>query len=229
MDVRRSAGRRRGVLITLEGVEGSGKTTQLGRLARRLKGKGYPAVVTREPGGTPMAERLRALLLQTTRERMLPECEALLILASRSQHVAHVIRPALRRGAIVLCDRFSDSTLAYQGYARGLGLARLRALDRFATQGLRPDLTLLFDVPVSRGLGRRAGAGKGQNRLDREHRGFHRRVRSGFLDLAARHPGRIKVIDGRAAPDAVAARVTAIVLAYLKRRGIASRVTQSSV
>lgn len=207
----------------MEGVEGSGKTTQLGRLAGRLRGEGYPVLVTREPGGTPVAEKLRALLLQTARERMLPECEALLIFAGRSQHVAHVIRPALRQGAIVLCDRFSDSTLAYQGYARGLDLARLGAFDHFATQGLRPDLTLLFDVPVSRGLGRRARERKGQNRLDREHRRFHRRVRSGYLDLAARHPRRIKVIDGRAAPEAVAARVAAIVHSYLKRRGISSR------
>ncbi len=175
-------------------------------------------VVTREPGGTPVAERLRAVLLQTARERILPECEALLICASRSQHVAHVIRPALQQGAIVLCDRFSDSTMAYQGYARGLALAALRALDRVATEGLRPDLTLLFDVPVSRGLGRRARERKSQNRLDREHRRFHRRVRSGYLDLAARHPGRIKVIDGRAAPDAVEARVSAIVDSYLSRR-----------
>ncbi len=216
--MRQFGSRRRGVLITLEGVEGSGKTTQLGRLARRLKGEGYRVVVTREPGGTPVAERLRAVLLQTARERILPECEALLICASRSQHVAHVIRPALRQGAIVLCDRFSDSTMAYQGYARGLALAALRALDRVATEGLRPDLTLLFDVPVSRGLGRRARERKSQNRLDREHRRFHRRVRSGYLDLAARHPGRIKVIDGRAAPDAVEARVSAIVDSYLSRR-----------
>lgn len=225
--MRRSARRREGVFITLEGVEGSGKTTQLGRLARSLKGEGYRVVVTREPGGTPVAERLRAVLLQTARERIRPECEALLILASRSQHVSHVIRPALRRGDIVLCDRFSDSTLAYQGYARGLGLTRLRALDRFATEGLRPDLTLLFDVPVSKGLGRRARERKSLNRLDREHRRFHRRVRSGYLDLAARHPGRIKVIDGRGAPETVAAEVSAIVRSYLKRRVNSARLKKS--
>ncbi len=221
--MRRSASRRRGVLITLEGIEGSGKTTQLGRLARWLRGEGYRVVVTREPGGTPVAEKLRSVLLQTARERITPECEALLICASRSQHVAHVIRPALQKGAIVLCDRFSDSTMAYQGYARGLHLARLRALDRLATEGLRPDLTLLFDVPVSKGLRRRARERKSQNRLDREHRRFHRRVRSGYLDLAARHPGRIKVIDGRAKPEAVAARVSAIVGSHLRRQPASHR------
>ncbi|MGH7209562.1 MAG: dTMP kinase [Nitrospiraceae bacterium] len=221
MGVRR--GRGRGVFITFEGIEGSGKTTQLAGAAKLLREEGYRVIETREPGGTPFAERIREMLLDSpadspSAEPIAPECEASLILACRSQHVARVIKPALREGAVVLCDRFSDSTLAYQGYGRGLDLSVLRDLNRFATAGLTPDLTLLFDLPVPVGLGRRRRKETGQNRLDRESPRFHERVRRGFLDLAAQHPRRIRVLDGRPDQETIAMQVRSIVRKFLQRR-----------
>lgn len=215
--IRSQKSRQRGVLITFEGIEGSGKTTQCAQLAKLLREKGYRVVETREPGGTPLAEAIRAIILSSSSEPMAPRCEALLILASRSQHAALVIQPALAAGAVVLCDRFSDSTLAYQGAARGLDQRDLRVLDRFATKGVTPALTLLFDVTVSKGLARRGRHGKALDRLDQETRRFHERVRKGYLDLAARHPGRIKVIDAGSGPETVQARVASIVLPFLDR------------
>lgn len=217
--MRSGRGRRRGVLITFEGMEGSGKTTQCHRLAKLLREEGHRVVETREPGGTPLAERIREILLGSSdqpAEPMTPECEACLVLACRSQHRMAVIEPALKEGAVVLCDRFSDSTLAYQGYGRGLDLATLRRLDRVATQGLIPDLTLLFDVPVPIGLARRRRESD-LNRLDREASRFHERVRRGFLALAARHPRRIKVLDGRADPDRITGETAALVRQFFKR------------
>jgi len=213
-----------GVLITFEGVEGSGKSTQCARLAKLLREAGYRVLETREPGGTPLAERIRDIFLASTvgakiAEPMTPECEALLVCACRSQHVAHVIEPALREGAVVLCDRFVDSTLAYQGYGRALDLRALRSLNRFATDGLMPDLTLLFDVPVSIGLARRRRERDTElNRLDREARRFHERVRRGFLKLARSAPRRIKVLDGTHDPETVAVQALAIVHRFLKNR-----------
>lgn len=221
--------RRQGAFMTLEGIEGSGKTTQLARLGKFLREKGYRVVETREPGGTPLAEQIRGIMLNvSTRmpseqltarltERITPECEAALVFAARAQHVRHVINPALKEGAIVLCDRFSDSTLAYQGYARGLDIRTLKTLNRFATRGLTPDLTLLFDLPVETGLARRRRHEAEQNRLDRETRQFHNRVRKGFLDLAAHEPRRIKLVDAAVDPDRIAADVAAIVNKFLGR------------
>jgi dTMP kinase len=223
--------RRRGIFITLEGIEGSGKTTQLARLAKFLRENGHRVVETREPGGTPLAEQIREVMLGLPSimpsehktpgpgEPMTPECEAALVFAARAQHVIHLIRPALQEGAVVLCDRFSDSTLAYQGYARGLDLRTLRTLNRFATRGLTPDLTLLFDVPVETGLARRRQHDSEQNRLDRETRLFHARVRKGFLELAARDPHRMKVIDAAVNPDRIALDVATVVIKFLKRVG----------
>lgn len=214
---------RRGVLITFEGVEGSGKSTQCARLAKLLREAGYRVLETREPGGTPLAERIRDIFLASTvgakiAEPMRPECEALLVCACRSQHVAHVIEPALREGVVVLCDRFVDSTLAYQGYGRALDLTALRSLNRFATDGLMPDLTLLFDVPVRIGLARRRRERDTElNRLDRETHRFHERVRRGFLELARTAPRRIKVLDGTPDPAMVAARVAALVTKFLSK------------
>lgn len=215
--MRRQGVAKRGVFITLEGIEGCGKSSQAVRLAERLRQGGHPVVETREPGGTPLAERIREILLGSSTEPVAPECEAHLILASRSQHVAQVILPALARGAIVVCDRFSDSTLAYQGYGRGLDLGALGRLNRFAARGLTPDLTLLLDVSVTKGLSRRRRE-RDQNRLDREARNFYTRVRDGFLRLAARHPARIKLIDGAADPDTVEGRIYLVVQRLLKRR-----------
>lgn len=224
-----------GVFISFEGIEGSGKTTQRDRLSKRLREEGRKVVETREPGGTPLAERIRHILLEPSglsSEPMTPQCEAQLVLACRSQHVEQVILPALKEGAIVLCDRFSDSTLAYQGYGRGMDLQVLQKFNRSVTDGLVPDLTLLFDLPVPMALARRRKPEIEQNRLDRETRRFHERVRQGFLKLAARHPGRIKLIDARPDPDRVLAQVAAVVRRFLKRRKrpvtrYASRVTSS--
>lgn len=222
-------GRRRGIFITLEGIEGSGKTTQLGRLSKFLREEGYRVVETREPGGTPLAERIRGVMLNVPpatpseylirhpAEPITSECEAALVFAARAQHVTHVIQPALQDGAIVLCDRFFDSTLAYQGYARGVNLRTLSILNRFATRGVTPHLTLLFDLPVERGLARRRRHDVEQNRLDRETRQFHTRVRKGFLALAAKEPRRLKVIDAKPDPDRIAADVMAVVNTFLRK------------
>lgn len=219
-------GANRGLLITVEGVEGSGKSTQCAKLAKLLREEGYRVLETREPGGTPFAERIRGLLLarasQLRSETVAPLTEAYLIMATRSQHVAYRIEPALKDGAIVICDRFIDSTLAYQGYGRGLSVQTLLSLNRFATDGLKPDLTLLFDVPVSTGLARRRRErGTELNRLDLETRRFHERVRRGFLELAQRNPRRIKVLDGQPDPETVTARMAALVRQFLKRHRIA--------
>jgi dTMP kinase len=218
----RTPRRRRGIFITLEGVEGCGKSTQATRLARTLRGRGYGVVETREPGGTPLAERIRDVLLSSPDEMVSPACEAHLIFAARSQHVAQLIGPALSKDCIVLCDRFTDSTLAYQGYGRGLRLPDLERLNRFATDGLVPDLTLLLDVPITVGLARRRRE-REQNRLDREARSFHQRVRTGFLKLADRNPRRIKIVDAQPGPDAVEAEIARIVEGLLKNRHPAVR------
>lgn len=211
-------GKQQGVLITFEGIEGSGKTTQFARLAKLLRDEGYPVVETREPGGTPLAEGIRDIILGTSTEPMAPRCETLLILASRSQHVAQVVQPALRQGQVVLCDRFFDSTLAYQGYARGLDRPALWSMNRFATGGISPNLTLLLDVPVSVGLDRRDRHDKLRDRLDLEAARFHEKVRRGYRDLASKEPSRIRVIDGRPAPEIVQANVASVVLPFLAKR-----------
>ena len=209
----------RGVFITLEGPEGSGKSTQIRHLASALRRSGYRVVCTREPGGTPMAEAIRNILLRSSpSEPITPAAESLLILAARSQHVMHLIAPALDRGAIVLCDRFSDSTFAYQGYARKLDLAWLQAANTVATNGLTPDLTLLLDVPVAMGLSRRRQARGKQNRLDRESERFHQRVRRGFLTLARRSPERITIIDAARSEQAIRAEIESLVLGWLSTR-----------
>jgi len=189
-----------GCFVTFEGGEGSGKTTQLERLAQRLRERGLDPLVTREPGGTPLGERIRALLLDPAR-RPAPMTEALLMEAARAELVAGVIRPALEAGRIVLCDRYDDSTLAYQGGGRGLDAELLRALNRAATGGLEPDLTLLIDLDPAAGLARRARAEGSVNRLDREPESFHARVRMRYLELAAAAPRRFVVLDGSLPAD----------------------------
>lgn len=207
---------RRGLFLTLEGIEGCGKSTQARLLGEFLRSEGYVTVETREPGGTLFAEKIRSVLLDRACEPVAPETEAFLIFAARRQHVSQVIAPALAKGAIVICDRFSDSTLAYQGYARGLNLSMLRSLNRLATQAITPDLTLVFDLPVATGLARRRSAAV-QNRLDRESLQFHRKVRAAFLDLAKHSPRRMKVVPAGAAKDVVARTVAHIVAPMLSR------------
>ncbi len=186
--------------MTFEGGEGSGKSTQCARLAARLRARGLEPVLTREPGGTPLAEGIRDLLLDPAR-RPGPVSEAMLREAARADGVAHVIRPAREAGRVVLCDRYDDSTLAYQGAGRGLDTHLLEILNRAATGGLVPDLTLLYDVAPAVGLQRRERAGGDTNRLDREPPEFHARVRARFLELAAASPTRWVVLDGAAPPD----------------------------
>jgi dTMP kinase len=195
-----------GLFITFEGGEGSGKSTQIARLAERLRARGLDPVVTREPGGTPLAEGIRALLLDASHPPG-ALAEAFLMEAARAELVAGVIRPALAAGRVVLCDRFDDSTLAYQGAGRGLDGALLRELNRAATGGLTPGLTLLFDLHPTTGLARRAGATGAPNRLDREPPDFHARVRERFLELAAADPARFIVLDASGSPEALDTQV----------------------
>jgi dTMP kinase len=189
----------KGRFISFEGGEGCGKTTHIALLAERLRAKGIEVVLTREPGGTPLCEAIRGLLqLDTAGESPVPEAEALLFCASRAQLVRNVIRPALERGAWVLCDRFADSTLAYQGYGRGFPLDALRALLSFATGGLIPDTTFLLEASLETRNGRldaRYGTGVGADRFEREEDDFHRRVREGFEALADAEPDRIVRIE----------------------------------
>jgi dTMP kinase len=185
----------RGRFITLEGPDGSGKSTQLLQLTSWLTAQGYTILKTREPGGTRLGECIRELLHNPTHTEMVAHTEILLYSASRAQLVAEVIRPALEAGTVVLCDRYFDSTYAYQGYGRGLSLEDLRRITEFAVQGLIPDLTLYLDVPPEVGLRRRAQSGEALNRLDRETLAFHTRVREGYLALADAEPARWSVID----------------------------------
>lgn len=194
-----------GLFVTFEGGEGSGKSTQVTRLAARLRREGVDPVVTREPGGTPLAERIRALLLDAGGPG--PLAEAFLMEAARAELVAGVIRPALAAGRVVLCDRYDDSTLAYQGAGRGLDERMLRELNRAATGGLVPGLTLLFDLDPAAGLARRAGAAGDTNRLDREPADFHTRVRERFLALARSEPTRFVILDATLTPEVLEAKV----------------------
>lgn len=189
----------RGRFVTFEGGEGSGKSTQVQRLAGRLRARGLDPLLVREPGGTPVGEAVRRILLDPA---LAPGrvAEAFLMEAARAELVERVLGPELGRGRVVLCDRYDDSTLAYQGGGRGLDRAMLAGWNRAATGGLVPDLTLLFDVDTRIGLGRRGEAG-GANRLDAEPEEFHRRVRAAYLDLARLEPGRFRVLDAALAAD----------------------------
>jgi dTMP kinase len=200
-----------GLFITVEGIDGSGKTTVANAVAERLRREGFAVVVTAEPGGTPLGERLRQLLLH---EKPLSAwAEAFLFLAARAEHVAQVIRPALREGTIVLCDRFADSTIAYQGFGRGLPVDELRRLNEVATGGLHPHLTILLDVNPEIGLQRvqRPTVFEGRDSA------FHHRVRQGFLWLAAQEPHRIKIVDASQPLEAVIEQADALVREAMQR------------
>jgi len=191
----------RGFFVTFEGVEGSGKTTQIKHLERFLLQKGWRCTVTREPGGSPLGDRIRRILLSSDTRELTALGELFLYEAARAEHVAQVIRPALRGGGVVLCDRFCDATVAYQGYARRLDLATVKHLNRLASEGTSPDLTLLLDCPVEVGLGRASRRIKAkspsarEDRFERESLHFHQRVREGYLRIAREDPDRIRVID----------------------------------
>jgi dTMP kinase len=204
------------LFITFEGIEGSGKTTQLALLAERLRRRGLKVLTTREPGGCPIADAIRRILLDPANHGMAPRAELLLYAAARAQHVAEVILPALAEEQVVLCDRYTDATLAYQGYGRHLDMGLIEHLNEIASEGCRPDLTLLLDMPESAGLERALQRNATQDlvsegRFEQETRAFHGRVREGYLELARRQPGRFRIIDARGAVEEVAGRIAAAV------------------
>ena len=210
---------RGGVFLTLEGPEGAGKTTQGRLLAEHLTQAGHDVLHVREPGGTTIGERLRALLLDPRSAEMDARTEMLLFAASRAQLVAEVIAPALARGGLVLCDRYVDASLAYQGVGRGLGIEIVRSVNAVATRGLRPDLTLLLDIDAATGLRRaRAAEERGGDRIEREAVAFHENVREGFLSLARNEPQRITVIDAEGSVAAVQHEIRRTVNAFLRSR-----------
>ncbi|TFY84577.1 dTMP kinase [Pseudomonas kairouanensis] len=205
-----------GLFITLEGPEGAGKSTNRDYLAARLRDEGIEVVLTREPGGTPLAERIREVLLAPGEEQMNPDTELLLVFAARAQHLAEVIRPALARGAVVICDRFTDSTYAYQGGGRGLSLERIASLETFVQGNLRPDLTLLFDLPVEVGMARASARGR-LDRFELEGQAFFDAVRTAFLKRATAEPARYHVLDAAQPLAQVQRAIDALLPALLER------------
>lgn len=195
----------RGKFITIEGSEGVGKTTQIAALRDWLQARDLEVIVSREPGGTPRAERIRELLLTPTEEPMPMTCELLLMFAARATHIENLIRPALERGAWVVCDRFTDATYAYQGDGRGVRRDEIASLERFVQAELRPDLTLLLDAPIEIGAARAAARdGEGaRDRFEQERQDFFERVRNSYLERARSQPGRIAVIDATADRESV--------------------------
>jgi len=211
------------VFITFEGPDGSGKTTQIRLLAEWLRERGREVVLTREPGGTEIGDQIRAVLHDPYNTAMDARAEILLYSASRAQHVAQLIRPALAAGKIVISDRYADSTLAYQGYGRGLDLEMLRTITRFATRGLTPGLTLYLDITPEEGLQRRRLGGDEWNRLDAEALEFHQRVRAGYLELVEQEPERWAVVNAARPVEEVQVEIRAMVQARL---GKETRVTK---
>ena len=198
-----------GVFVTFEGMDGCGKTTQLEMLAARLRAAGYEVVVAIEPGGTRIGAQIRRILLDSANQELCPTAEMLLYFASRAQNIEELIVPALERGEIVVSDRFTDSSLVYQGVARGLGEETVLALERIACRGLAPHLTLLIDIDLETSLARTRARwlSEAESRMDQQAEEFHRRVREGYLRLAEREPRRVRVIDGRPGAEQVARAV----------------------
>lgn len=205
------------MFITFEGPEGSGKTSQIDPLAEYLRHSGQDVCKTREPGGTPIGDDIRNVLTNMKNEDMHPRTEILLFQASRAQLVEQVIRPALQENKIVLCDRYADSTLAYQGYGHQIDLAKLRSLIEFATGGLTPDMTFLLDIDVETGLRRKSSGGE-WNRLDAYAIDFHRRVRDGYHKLAEEDPGRWIVVDASQPYDIVQVEIRRHIMKRLQKR-----------
>lgn len=211
------------MFITFEGIEGCGKSTQITLLQQTLRAAGRPTTSTREPGGCPIADQIRTILLHADNRAMIPATELLLYGAARAQHLAEVVRPALSAGQVVLCDRFSDATRAYQAFGRGLDRRLIEQVNQLACQGLTPDLTLLLDCPVEVGLARArqriaATSGPREERFELEALEFHQRVRNGYLTLAAEEPQRFVLVDAHNTPQQVAEQIAA---AVLPRLGIA--------
>ena len=215
------------LFITFEGVEGSGKTTQIQRLKKYLTKKGIPCKVTREPGGCPISEKVRKILLNPSHRKMVPLSELFLYEAARAQHVKEVIEPFLKKGGVVLCDRFTDATVAYQGHGRRIDLKWIEHLNRFSSQGIRPDVTFLLDCPSNVGLKRalqrnRVLKQEKEGRFEKEEIQFHRRVRKGYLDIAKREPRRVKVIDTREGEKKVFEMIRKIVDNLMRKRSFSN-------
>ena len=209
---------KRGVFITFEGMDGCGKTTQMRRLGKRLREAGHQVVETVEPGGTEIGLQIRSILLDSANRELSSTTELLLYFAARAQNVDQLIQPALGEGKIVLSDRFTDSSLAYQGCGRGLGAETVRALDRIACRGLKPDLTLLIEIDLATSLARAEARNRHGNRTDRmeeQEAAFYNRVRDAYSALAAAEPGRVRIIDGALSVERVAERIWDVVSAYV--------------
>lgn len=207
-----------GFFITFEGGEGSGKTTLINRLYNEMLAQGQKVIKTREPGGNKISEQIRNIILDVNNNEMDYRTEALLYAASRRQHLAEVILPALKDGKIVLCDRFLDSSLAYQGYARGLGIKEVYRMNLYATDGIMPDITLYIDIPSEEGLNRITKAHRKVDRLDLEEASFHRKVQEGYLELARMFPERINIIDGSRSLNVIYDNMKELIFDLLKRR-----------
>jgi len=207
----------RGRFITVEGIEGVGKSTNIARIRALIEAAGIEVVMTREPGGTPLGEAIRDLLLDPRYAGMSPDCELQLMFAARAEHLAQVILPALGKGQWVLCDRFTDATYAYQGGGRGIDAGKIARLEQWVQGDFRPDLTVLLDVPVEVGLAR-AGKRGALDRFEQETRGFFERVRQAYLDLAARHDGRYRVIDANQPLASVQQTLDAVIQPFLASR-----------
>jgi dTMP kinase len=209
-----------GVFFTFEGIDGSGKTTQMRLLAGHLRGEGRAVVENYEPGGTAIGVQIRRILLDARNQELCPTAELLLYFASRAQAVDELVRPALAEGKIVLSDRWTDSTLVYQGCGRGLGADTVMALDRIACRGVAPDLTLIIDIDLetslARARARNTSTESSETRMDEQSVEFHRKVRDAYLALAGREPQRVRVVDGRADVDTIARRIREIVGAYVR-------------
>ena len=216
------------MFISFEGIEGSGKSTAQALLAEYLQSNGYAVLCTREPGGCSLGRKLRALLLDTRNDNLRHKAELFLFLADRAQHVSEIIRPALDEGQIVLCDRYIDSTVAYQGHGRGMDTDQLTAVNDLAAGGLWPHLTLLLDLPISVGLMRAGkrnqsdGTAITEGRFESESQEFHRRVRQGYVELAAEYPERFAIIDATLPPDEVLLQCVSAVEPRLRELGMAA-------
>jgi dTMP kinase len=202
-----------GILVTFEGIEGSGKSTQIALAEKYLEERGYRCLVTREPGGTPLGEEIRAFLLEKNDLRIDPLAELLLIEADRAQHVREVISPALAEGRMILCDRFTDATVAYQGYGRGMDMAFIETMNQRATNGLIPQCTIVLDCSVEKGMARAGG----EDRFEREGHLFHEKVREGYLRIAQQEPQRVKVVSAEGTQEAIHNEIRSILLPLLDR------------
>ena len=212
------------MFITFEGIEGCGKTTQIRRLAKRLASYRIDVLLTFEPGGTSIGKRIRSILLDSRNRKLDPLSELMLYAADRAQHVEEVIKPALEQGKWVLCDRFSDATVAYQGIARSQDMRLIRVLNDKVTRGIRPDITFLLDCPVEMGLARafrrnRTGRNQGQDRFEKEAKAFHHKVRKGYLDIARKDRKRFIVIQGSGSSEEVEERIFRYIEPFLKLAG----------